>query len=433
MDRVLFIPSDHGGGMGHVSRCLFFARRLSEQQVPTAIVLEQQHYQQLQTEPIQKFLLNTRGERWLTYHIIPPFRDGLRLARVIFRRPVFVEFSGLAFQVPRDGYLNTAITERRFRQLVAIAESFKPTVLVGDAHFLTRLLGKYLDVPVVQITRQAGFPPRPQFVWWKDVPSGIQPPDALAPFQSLLDRVGLGNVQRAEDLLRGDRYIIPAIPEIEPVPAEESVVYAGPFTEIPSGENIAAEKTLPLVYVTIGGGAGRGVVKPFFEKIIRLFHQHPVRVLISTAGKVSADSLRTPSPNIEIRDWVDGRKAIAESNVVIFHGGYGTFMEVLSMGKAAIVIPSHTEQEGNGRRLEALQVGQVSLLHNPEELEPLPFRWRYGPFQMLAAFSLRLHEEEILHHTISLLENPPMDRLQRIQKALLEAQHQTDFRKLVMF
>ncbi len=432
MDRVLFIPSDHGGGMGHVARCLFFARRLSEHQIPTAIVLEQ-HYQQLQTGPIQKFFLNTQRERWLTYHITPPFRDGLRLARLMTRRPVFVEFSSLAFQVPRDGYLNTTITEHRFWQLVAIAESFKPTVLVGDTHFLTRLLGKHLDIPVIQITRQAGFPPRPQFVWWKDVPSGIQPPDALAPFQSLLERVGLDNVQRAEDLLRGDRYIVPAIPEIEPVPAEENVVYAGPFTEIFSGVNITSKKTLPLVYVTIGKGAGREVLKPFFKKIIRLFEQKPIRVLISTGGKVSANSLRKSSPNIEIRDWVNGRKAIAESAVVIFHGGYGTLMEVLSMGKASLVIPTHTEQEGNGRRLETLQVGQVSLLHNPEELEPLPFRWRYGPFQMLAAFSLRLHEEEILHHTISLLENPPMDRLQRIQKTLLESQHQMDFRKLVMF
>ncbi len=431
MDRVLFIPSDHGGGMGHVSRCLYFARRLNARGVPVAIVLEPRHYHKLRDLSFPRYLLDTRGERWLTYHLFPPSRDSLRLARFITRRPVFVEFSGLAFQVPRDGYWNAAIVDRRLQQLLAIVRQFKPTVLVGDAHFLTRLLGKATSLPVVQITRLAGFPPQPQFVWWRPVPEGVVPPAALKPFEPLLEQWGIP-ADRAEDLLRGDRYVVPAIPEIEPIPTQEQTVFVGSLAEphVPSEERSSDR---PLVYVTIGGGAARGQEKRFFVELLQQLADQPFRVVVSTAGRVPARDL-TPTPeNIEVHDWVDGPQFIAQSQLVIFHGGYGTLMETLMLGKQAIVLPSHTEQEGNGARLQQLGVGALALLHQPEELEPLPFRWRYGRYQMLAAFRLQVNWPQVREQIQRFLEQPPGDKLREIQQKLIQTAEQTDFKQLIQF
>ena len=430
MDRVLFIPSDHGGGMGHVSRCRYFAQRLHARGVPTAIVLERHHYHKWKDTDIQPYLLNTRGEKWLTYHLTPPFRDSLRLDRFITRRPVFVEFSGLAFQVPRDGYWNSTIVRRRLQQLITIVQQFKPTVLVGDAHFLTRILGAMLSLPVVQITRLAGFPPQPDFVWWRSVPREVIAPNAVQPFLPVLEKLGI-TVQRAEDLLRGDRYIVPAIPEIEPIPPRSDVVFVGSLSHsVPPSET--TEK-FPIVYVTIGGGAARGQEKQFFIALMKHLANQPYHVIISTAGRVAAKSLKPTPENVQIFDWVDGPRQIARSQLVIFHGGYGTLMETLLQGKPALVMPAHTEQEGNGARLQQLGIGSVALLHRPEALEPLPFRWRYGRYQMLGAFRLQVEWEWVKNQIKRLLSNPPSAKLQQIQQKLTRTADQTDFKKLIQF
>ncbi len=40
MKRILFIPSDHGGGKGHASRALYLAKTAQAQGYETGIVLE---------------------------------------------------------------------------------------------------------------------------------------------------------------------------------------------------------------------------------------------------------------------------------------------------------------------------------------------------------------------------------------------------------
>ncbi|NOX36433.1 MAG: hypothetical protein GXO78_02770 [Calditrichaeota bacterium] len=436
MPDVLLIPSDHGGGMGHVSRCIYLGRRLAEQGHRVGIVLEPKHYAAGIEAGLTTFLLDTRRERWRKYQLKRPFRPTLKLKTRIWKAPIFVEFSSLAYQVPRDGYLSEKIVRHRWEILSGIVESFRPQVLVGDTHFLTRLLGARYQLPVVQITRFAGYPPDPRLIWWKAVPRDLIEPDALAPFRELLQQVGLTDVQRAEDLLRGDRYLIPSIPEIEPIASPDaSTLFCGPFArdvEAPTAADVPFPSDGPRVYVSIGGGAGRSGEKRFFQVVQEAFAGTPFRVLVSTGKRIAARKFQGAVHNILFRDWVNGPAAIRWSDLVIFHGGYATMMETLLAARPALVIPSHTEQEGNGRRLEALTVGQVVCLHR-NRFQPLVFQWPYGQYQMLASFDFALTPDDLRQACEQMIQSAPSETLQLFQQKLKKYQQAFDIEKALSF
>ncbi len=435
MKRILFIPSDHGGGRGHVSRALYLAQQAHTQGYQTGVVLERKHFKSANSPGIQRFLMDTRLERVQKYQFKKPFKPGVRLKTKVFTRPVFVEFGGLAWQVPRDGLWTEKLVRLRLKQLSRIVESFKPDILVGDTHFHTRLLGGKYQIPVIQITRYQGWPPQPDFLWWQTQCSFLRAPDALEPFKPMLNEQGLQTVPRIEDLLAGERYLIPSIPEMEPVDKKQAdLVYCGVLSDIKSVQKQTIfngpESNIPKIYITIGGGAERGQLNTFFKKIVSVFNQTDYRVLISTGRRVQAKQFNNCSANVKVVDWVDGVTAIQQADLVIHHGGYATTMETLLAKKPALVIPSHSEQEGNGRRLETLGLGKV-ILPFKEKLQPLEFEWPYGLYSMGAAFQMELNADEIHEAINRLLYGETYQKLEKISASLQHLRTRFNLEKIL--
>ncbi len=421
MKRILLIPSDHGGGRGHVSRCLYLAGLLRNYGKEAAIVLEPKHFSSGTGGDYKTYLLDTRKDRFVKYQFKKPFKPGIKLKSKVYKRPAFIEFNSLSYQVPRDGYWTSKLVNYRFEQLSKIIEEFKPDLLIGDTHFLTFLCGVKFNVPVVQITRLAGYPPEPNFLWWKNEEGNFKQPLALEPFIPLLNELSLSDIIRAEDLLKGDKYLLPAIPEIEPLKnADKNVIYCGPLAEIDThNQNIPFykdESSYPKIYVSIGGGAGRSHEKKFFDGILSIFDKRELNVLVSTGNRIKAEKLNGKSINVHFENWVHGPSAIAQSDLVIYHGGYGTTMEVLANKKPSIVLPSHSEQEGNGRRLESLNIGKTILFS--EERTSLNFSWPFGEYNMLAGFVFNLNAELMLNTVNDLLSCANLSQLNSLKEDL---------------
>lgn len=437
MQKILFIPSDHGGGRGHVSRCIYLAKKMRQQGYETALVLEKKHFKHGLQAGLKTYLLDTRWERLVKYQLAKPHKPGVKLLSKLTAYPVFVEFSGLEYQVPRDDYFSGRVTRYRFGQLEKIFNLFKPDLLIGDAHFLTFLLGNKYMIPVLQITRKAGFAPQPDFMWWKEESPVLVKPQAFLPFHSLAAAAGLPETSSALDLLQGDRYLIPASKEMEPLKRNgQSVFYLGPLAELRQTKELkdpfSQRNEYPRIYITIGGGAGRSVEKKFFEQILQIFDKSEYQVLVSTAGRVAAKMFENRSANVKFTDWVDGEAAIFHSDLVIHHGGYGTTMETLLAGKPSLVIPSHSEQEGNGRRLQELGLGRVILPFN-DALQPLRYSWTFGEYTMRAAFSLHLPAQEIFSTIDQLLYSDVYERLQNSADSLRRLQKRVHVQRLLDF
>ncbi|GEM_PF-932990 len=423
--RILLLPNDLGGGRGHVSRMLYLAQILKASGSEAAIVLGSKYAKTAQKLNIPVFPMDYRWERLLKWQWKRPHIPYHKMTSRIQAPPVFVYFPGLDYQVPRDGYLSEQIVRFRLKQLQRICIRFKPDLIIGDTHLLARLLAGRCSLPIIQVTRKAGFPPKPDFLWWQRKIEPIPRPTGIEPFLKEALALGLDSIQTSEDLLRGDAYLIPSIRQIEPLPGTEALVtYTGPFVSFSERQPIpffSGRNEYPNIYVTIGGGTNRGQLAAFFRQIVDVFKQTEFQVLVSTAGKLPAKQLNHTEHNIRFVDWVHGFSAIAESDFVIFHGGYSSTMETLLAGKPSLVIPGHTEQEGNGRRLEKLGVGKTILPYT-DLLTPLDFKWTYGTYSMKAAYQLKLNRKQIINAVHELLYGTAVERVQRLRQNLIRKQ-----------
>jgi UDP:flavonoid glycosyltransferase YjiC (YdhE family) len=274
----------------------------------------------------------------------------------------------------------------------------KPDVLVGDTHLLTWILGRKAQLPVAQITRLTTHPETDSIIWWPNNFPEIDPPVSTRLFNDWLLDNRMSAIDRAGDLLRGDLYIVPSLQDIEPIKCDEKTVFVGQVSKStddgPALRHGSAGE-YPLLYVSVGGGAGVVGNRKFFQTVVDALGGRKINVILATGSRVYADGFSSLPDNIKMSAWVPGFRVISEADAIVFHGGYATMMESLSLGKPSIVIPSQIEQEGNGRRLEHLGTGVVLKLssENPVVVEGV---WPYGKFTYFTQSRYDLTAEQLI-------------------------------------
>jgi len=403
--KILFFPSDKGGGFGHISRCLVLAQEAKDRGHACAFVLSDTKYEKQVGSSFPVFMvkqLTSRSKQFLS-----------ALSRMVPKKhgptPLYVGISGLDFQVVRDGLVTQQAIEYVLKGYEHVVKNFKPDILVGDTNLLVWILSRKISLPVLQIVRYASHPVTAKLIWWEDEPHGMIPPNSSLLFNPILEKFRLSSIERVENLLRGDLYIIPSIPEIEPIPQDDMTVHVGQLSVSEMNEQVPAwlrdvDGHQPLVYITIGGGAGSVGNRLFFQTVIDTFADKSVHVVISTSDKFSRKDFKNIPKNIRMFQWVPGRLLISRADIVIFHGGYSTMMECLAYGKPTIIVPFQTEQEGNGRRLEQMGCGLVLRLSR-ENYRCIKGKWRYGKFNFIVQNRYDLTPEELWTAVNKLLSN----------------------------
>ena len=371
MKKILVFPSDMGGGFGHIGRCLNFAARLKREGHRPAFALNGFHAQRVEKQGYPAFLLGwDRESLWK------------RLARKFSRQetegPVFHAVHGLDYQVVRDGIYNREIAASRLEDCLGVIDTFKPDLLVGDTHLFVAMAGAVRKIPVLQNVRAAIHPdarPRP---FLREAEGALQRPLAGKILNPLLTARGLDPVERTEDLLRGDLILIPSIPRIDPAPEvlRYPTEHIGTllFHESNEEESVRPDALFPstrkIVYVTIGGGAGPEGGGWLFDILRRVCPGMDANFIISVSPKYDPSRLGAFGSNTVMFRWVKALEVMKNSDLVLFPGGYGTAMTVWSMGIPSLVIPSHSDPEYNGRKIQDLGAGLV-LFPFTEKMETL--------------------------------------------------------------
>ena len=419
--KILFFPSDRGGGFGHISRCLVLAQEAKDRGHACSIALSETKYEKQVGASFPVFMVKQAASG---------FEQFLNaLSRIVPKKhgptPLYVGVSGLDFQVVRDGLVTQQAIEYALKGYERVVKSFKPDVLVGDTNLLVRMLSCKVGLPVVQIVRYASHPKTARMVWWKNELDGMIPPNSSALFNPVLSELGLRLINRAEDLLEGDLFIVPSIPEIEPIPQDDMTAHVGQLSVSGVNEQVPAwlqnfDGHQPLIYITIGGGAGPVGNRLFFKTCIDAFANKPIHVVISTSVKFNDRNFPHLPNNIRMFQWVPGRFLISKADVIIFHGGYGTMMESIAYGKPSIIIPFQTEQEGNGRRLEQLGCGRVIKLSR-EDYKQIKAKWRYGTYSFLTQNRYDLSADELIGEVNQVLYSKEyLNKAQRLQSKTRE-------------
>lgn len=404
--KALFFPSFRGGGFGHIGRCLALSQELERQGWQTAFVLQGQHVPHVEATG-QAVLRPRRSPADLAIGMIK------RLRRRSSPPPAYTLVSDMNYQIVRDGFYSPRAVRRRVGQELAIVRRFKPDILIGDTWPLTSILGRRAGLPVVQIIKSIVHPACPNLVWWDEPPPELVSPDIQPVFNPPLAEWGLPPIQRAEDLLNGDLLLVPSIPALDPLPeGTPATHYVGPLTR--SGARSVAppdwfaelHPERPLVYVTIGGGAGPVGGARLFQVFYQALGDLPLQVVTSTSAKLKPADLPSPPANFILKSWVPGLATIARSDVVVFHGGYGTMMETIHCGVPSVIVPFHSEQEANGRRLESNGAGIV-IPHSQGPYQPVWFQWPGGRFSVLVASQPTLDPRQLRHAIDRILSQDP--------------------------
>lgn len=317
-------------------------------------------------------------------------------------------------QIIRDGLVRPWKFKFAVAEAMRIVRKFRPDILVGDFSLLTWVVGKLSSLPVVQIAQSISHPLDPRIIWWKEPPPGMVSPSIDQVFNPVLEKWKIEPVYRVEELLQGDLFLIPSIPELEPLPKNVTHThYIGALlpsqsTSAPLLPQLPPEsRNKRLVYVTLGGGAGLVGNFQLFDIINDALGNAPWFVIVSTGRKFEPSKLSKAPPNINYYQWVNGPTMISNSNIVVFHGGHGTMMETVNFGIPSVVLPFHSEQEGNGRRLEACSASIVlSPASVKETMRIIRRRWRYGEYATWVQPVNPLSAEMLREAVSRVLEDP---------------------------
>ncbi len=414
--KILFFPSDLGGGWGHLNRCHAFADYARHQGDACAFVL---HQPQL----VEKF----RPE-FKTYHV--PLRRSyakriwtqLKKGKTNRPQPYFVTLSRVEYQVIRDGLTEPDIIADLFVKYRRVIQDFQPDLLISDMNLIVGAVASWLKYPLIQIIRAGFFPGQGQLIWWQTLPPELQPPDVRPLFNPVFKRFHLPPLENGDALLTGAGYLIPSIPEIEPVALNDQTHYVGALLKPVTTRGLPEwlkhrSPDLPLIYVTIGGGASSVGSAAFFRTVIEALREPLAEVLISVSDKFDPALFGSLPAHLHLEKWAPGRAVIEQSDLVIFHGGYGTMMETVMAAKPSLVTPSHSEQESNGRRLESLGCSRVCHLSDaPPQL--VRHTWRYGEFTTFIQTDYTLSAEKLKSHVLEILPSPSIRQNSRnLQRA----------------
>jgi len=410
--KVLFLPNDLGGGLGHLRRCLEIAEELHKVGWKIGVITHRKknisyiphHFNNFYTSVFVDGMITRIRSKWCPIHPIP--------RQEIKSDPLFWELNDLNYQVLRDGYFIPDIVKRRFRKLKLIIEKWKPDVLIGDAHILTYFLGRHFQIPVVQIIRSFAFPEHPRIIWWKPPPSLLSP-NITPIFEPFIEQLGLPHLFSVAEMLVGDAYLVPAFPEFEPITTTKPLLYFGyHITPSVNISQLDINKKKPVVYITFGGGAKRGGLKLIYQLLINFFADLPYQVLISDPFRVIKS--QQIGKNMIVFPWIENSQVLPKVDLVIHHGGYATTLESLFFRKPSLILPSHSEQEGNGKRLERFHAGSM-LAVACEPYEEIYFDYKYGSYSIHAGFKIALTNDALENAISNLIEDGgiqnPFERL----------------------
>jgi predicted glycosyltransferase len=338
-------------GLGHMRRNTFIARLIAGSSVPATMLL-------------------IAGAREAGFFPLPPHTDCLTLPA--YSKGPTGQYQPRDLSVPRQ-----ELAQLRARTICTALDTFQPDVLIVDKvpRGALRELG-----PALEFLRASGH--TRCVLGLRDI---LDDPRTVQ--REWMDGALLEAIHDYYHAIwvYGDRQVYDQVAEYGyPADVEAKVRYTGylarprrtNFSEIDGAELVPVLSGEPerLVLCMLGGGQDGSPLAEAFARVD--FPERTCGVIVTGPFMPPEVQLRLSriaagSPRLKVLNFVtDTDLLLSLADRVVAMGGYNTVCEVLSFGKAALIVPRVTPRCEQLIRAERLrQMGLVDMLH-PDQLTP---------------------------------------------------------------
>lgn len=204
------------------------------------------------------------------------------------------------------------------------------------------------------------------------------------------------------DLLQGELDLLTDVEELCPVAARPGRLRVGPILWEPDGplpdwaERLDPER--PVVFVNFGSTAHPDL----FRRTVEAFADGEHQLAVATCGQVEPEALARP-PRVFAERFLPVARMAERADLVVYHGGAGTFQQTLLAGTPGLVIATHWDQEHAGVVSERLGLGRFLTMG---EVLRRPARLRAAADRMLADLPRHRGHAERLRQVLQKYDGP---------------------------
>lgn len=386
------------GGRGHYTRAMTIATEAHERGSAVGIVTSDRYADEIGRLSLadEVYVIPNRPPHKPAPYAMPLYSHALRHAQ---------RQRGLGFD-------NIPWLRQTTAMEIEAIRHFKPDVVVNDYRDTFRTAAEACRVPIVGVAETTGHPQGYSLGWW-EVSDDLILPDCRDSFNQIRSEYDLAPIQDERELFSGDMHLIPSSPSLDPLVEASSVThYVGRICQwIPEGSNvpyITSEKANRHVYSYVGDPARQEY--GYETMLAQIIQQEPDRGFYIAGNSARYAKLglesRQADGTVVLRDFLPADPLINDSEVVLCHGGQGTVMQALILGKPLIGIgPYHSQMTSIFRPLEEAGAG-IMLNHSEGPLERRPAPDLGEGVDMLGYWQTELTAEKI-HEAITTVTTTP--------------------------
>ncbi|MCP4725924.1 MAG: hypothetical protein GY863_12855 [bacterium] len=283
------------------------------------------------------------------------------------------------------GMMNKGFAKTQCDAAIEMMKEIQPDAVVDFWNPVTSIAARALKIPLVTVNQADAHPKGKGFIWWKQKPEGV--PSAIPVLNEVMKGYGLDEISKLEDLNVGDLTLLLGIPETDPLPENADCTYIGPVLWQKPDDKIPGwfddlDPGKPVIWLYPGNlrYSHKGEIfdsEVVLKACIDVLSKEDVQVVLTTGHHAIPEEYLPLPENFRVEEYVPGLFLAERCDLMINHGGYGSYQTSLYCGTPSLVIPTFSERESNARRMAALGAGEFvlpekidkkNLSVNPEEL-----------------------------------------------------------------
>lgn len=274
--------------------------------------------------------------------------------------PSSTHFYHLDHYFAQLGLLDEHFVESWIKHRIKMLKDITPNLVFADMSPHTIIAARYLGIPSLSLTQSCFHPNGQSFYIPNEIPRNI--PKVSPIVNRVLQRLGLPDIQRMEELNQGDIDFVAGFPEFDPINSKK-VKYVGHIEyDLPPNVRLQLKNINSYILVYPGrlqDGLGESGLR-ILNIIKNAFSGTDQNIVVASNEAIPEAWKRDLSKNITLISHFNN-EILENAQLFIHHGGHGSCLSAIKVGIPSLIIPTHSERLFNAKKIHQLGLGDYML------------------------------------------------------------------------